>query len=131
MADESLADPFDRRNAGAMGFFDRFVTKSGEQERDRWWMRTDGVDEPPPDDYDEAAEQRHFDEAAARGADYDSRAGYHRSTTARTSSTAARFSTTTTKTTSHCARGTLFAPPRPRPGSVGVATGCARSRAGQ
>jgi hypothetical protein len=61
-----------------MGLFDRFVINSEEQERDRWWKRTDGVDEPQPDDYDEAAQQRHFDEADARGVDYDDRAGYHR-----------------------------------------------------
>jgi hypothetical protein len=49
-----------------------------DEDRDRWWLRTDGVDEPPPDDYDEAAEERAIEAAWERDLPIDPRSGYHR-----------------------------------------------------
>jgi hypothetical protein len=49
-----------------------------DYDRDLWWLRTDGVQQDPPPDYDEEAEERAMEEAARLGVPLDPRAGYHR-----------------------------------------------------
>lgn len=62
-----------------MGIVDRLLGLSEtDPERDNWWLRTDGVAEPPPPDYDVAAEERARNEADERDVPLDPRAGYHR-----------------------------------------------------
>jgi len=62
-----------------MGFLrDHFWQDSRDVDRDRWWQRTDGLDESPPADYDEDAAERAIEQAEERETSVDPRSGYHR-----------------------------------------------------